>query len=1077
MSVGKLFLSYAHDDAPFATQLRAALNDLGVAVWQDVAELSAGADLDVIERAIGECAALAVVVSPASLVSEWVNRELRCAAAVAREKRDFRVIPVLDAGASHADARRLLGFDVVSIPFAGDVGLVAANIRQAIGANPPLPVEVEPRPGAASTADLVIELSRLRIVAGEDGPIEGEVRIRYRGGKQPEVRRGWHRFAPPIGLRQLQELGWYLETYSGWPHGQPANERAVRVVDMLMPLGRALFEATLAKEHDAFGQWMQEAGAQRQVTVEVDADGSPEVAALLSLPWELIARGDHHLCDAPFHASVRRRLPPRDVLSAYDGERRDRPCRVLVVVSRPEQGGVRFLDPRLAVQHIVSSLSAVDGRVQLDFLTEPTYAALEARLEAEPYEIVHFDGHGVYDATNGLAQLAFENDGDVRDMQLRRRADFVPANKLGRLIQRRNVRLFVLAACQTESAHVAATASIAAELMRCGVGSVVTMTHPVLIATAAAWAASFYASLANGSRIGAAMVKARAALRDRAENGCAPPLRDWFVPVLYQHEDGDEPMLDGRRRNAENRERSRAVRLGDLPRPPDHGWIGRAHLLLDVQRTLECQRVVALRGVGGAGKTAIAVELARWLHDTNRFDRIAFVTVEFTAESRAVLHALGRQLVPDFDVERERRIDDDPGWPTRTIQQVLRERRVLLVVDNFESVSDDGRVDGATRSELLELLDELGGIGETRMIVTSREMIPERLRAHRIDVSALEAREGRELTAAVLRKQRVSPSGDWDESAVGRFVAGLGGHARAIVILAPALAELGVDGFRHEFERILDAIDQAEPFNRERSLLASVRLSLARLRPDSCEAVRVLAASSGTAHVGVLAALLEGDAPKARALVEQLGSLGLAELRGECILLDPALPNAIRLGMDPAERAQREASWNVALTWLAGELLCRPPRELASTVDVVRSSLGEFMAALAWFIAARERMSPAEADVAAVFAATVEDLAGFLGRPRLKAGIAEQRRRLVATTTRTSLSLELRYMDIVALSERGDVPRAIDDGRALLEELGPAARRRRELDKLARRVASSVAELLTRSGRAAEALDILETYD
>ena len=48
--------------------------------------------------------------------------------------------------------------------------------------------------------------------------------------------------------------------------------------------------------------------------------------------------------------------------------------------------------------------------VQLTLLTPPTYAALHEALQAaagrhEPFDVVHFDGHGVYDKRLGLGGL------------------------------------------------------------------------------------------------------------------------------------------------------------------------------------------------------------------------------------------------------------------------------------------------------------------------------------------------------------------------------------------------------------------------------------------------------------------------------------------------------------------------------------------------------------------------------------------------------------------------------------------------------------------------------------------------
>ena len=92
------------------------------------------------------------------------------------------------------------------------------------------------------------------------------------------------------------------------------------------------------------------------------------------------------------------------------------------------------------------------------------------------------------------------------------------------------------------------------------------------------------------------------------------PLQDWFVPVVYEAapmhllpaEDGqglalDRPELDPVQTNAALR---RYV--------PDTGFIGRDETLLLLDRAFDAHPVVLLHAYAGQGKTATAVEFARW---------------------------------------------------------------------------------------------------------------------------------------------------------------------------------------------------------------------------------------------------------------------------------------------------------------------------------------------------------------------------------------------------------------------------------------------------------------------------------
>jgi hypothetical protein len=86
-----VFLSYSSEDAPFAQSLAKALADRNVGVWLDRWELRIGDSLTKrIGQALHKNDFIVVVLSPASVRSEWVRHEL--AEAMLREIHQKRVI-------------------------------------------------------------------------------------------------------------------------------------------------------------------------------------------------------------------------------------------------------------------------------------------------------------------------------------------------------------------------------------------------------------------------------------------------------------------------------------------------------------------------------------------------------------------------------------------------------------------------------------------------------------------------------------------------------------------------------------------------------------------------------------------------------------------------------------------------------------------------------------------------------------------------------------------------------------------------------------------------------------------------
>lgn len=87
-----IFLSHTHSDKPFVRRLKAALNERGVEeVWVDEAEIMIGDSLaQKIEEGLTKTRFFGVVLSPRSIQSPWVKKELE--AAINREIKTGSVV-------------------------------------------------------------------------------------------------------------------------------------------------------------------------------------------------------------------------------------------------------------------------------------------------------------------------------------------------------------------------------------------------------------------------------------------------------------------------------------------------------------------------------------------------------------------------------------------------------------------------------------------------------------------------------------------------------------------------------------------------------------------------------------------------------------------------------------------------------------------------------------------------------------------------------------------------------------------------------------------------------------------------
>ncbi|WP_067984249.1 toll/interleukin-1 receptor domain-containing protein [Neptuniibacter pectenicola] len=91
-----IFISYSHENKEFVDQLAMQLVQRNVNVWLDRWELSIGDSIiDKVQEAVDGASALLVVLSKASIASEWCKRELSSGFLRELEEKRVVVMPVL----------------------------------------------------------------------------------------------------------------------------------------------------------------------------------------------------------------------------------------------------------------------------------------------------------------------------------------------------------------------------------------------------------------------------------------------------------------------------------------------------------------------------------------------------------------------------------------------------------------------------------------------------------------------------------------------------------------------------------------------------------------------------------------------------------------------------------------------------------------------------------------------------------------------------------------------------------------------------------------------------------------------
>jgi tetratricopeptide (TPR) repeat protein len=677
----------------------------------------------------------------------------------------------------------------------------------------------------------------------------------------------------PLTPDERAELRWYLETYWRWPFDEFA-QRGSRAERLLADVGARLYAAVFSSPdaRDVLQDWRRDASeAPRQISIV------SHVPAALALPWELLHDAQGFL--ALRSVSIIRRLPQKEP-PAGSKKAFTPPLRVLLVTARPDDAG--FIDQRAIAKELLDEVQAqvAEGRLDVELLRPPTLAALQRRLrdKARPVHILHFDGHGVFDAgavgaheqllSDGQqGQLAFEDDNG--------KIELVPADMLANVLQVGGVRLAVLTACQSAvGAADDAFSSVAGRLIKGGVDAVVAMGASVLVVAAARYVEAFYRELARGEPAPAAHELARQALysntnrhvfqRERDKPGQPVKLQDWWLPQLYQQ----RPLQLAPAQEYTPQPVAPPQFSGfpeGFPALRARSFFGRARELLLVERTLRRGKVMVIHGFGGMGKTALAHEAADWLTRTGMYRGACFVSFEHGGDAATLLHALGSYLGIL-----------DSGFDHTNIRAALAQLRpalaqlpTLIIADNLESImlGGDAPLPPDERTKLWDVLLALGtstqpassALRPSSVVLTTRtptlgdgRLEPGRFAAH-LPLRGLLPDDGYDLASALLDDMQIERAhAPYRE--LRDLLAKLDQHPLAIHLVLPALREHALEEIREDFAALLPQFEDDYASGRNRSLLASLEYSLRRLS-DAQRAllVRLAPFESGASEDDLLA--------------------------------------------------------------------------------------------------------------------------------------------------------------------------------------------------------------------------------
>ncbi|ABW30409.1 ATP-binding protein [Acaryochloris marina] len=245
--------------------------------------------------------------------------------------------------------------------------------------------------------------------------------------------------------------------------------------------------------------------------------------------------------------------------------------------------------------------------------------------------------------------------------------------------------------------------------------------------------ARFYGELVGGANLSTAVAAARISVLNQPKR-LSPrgqrTLKDWLVPVLYQQEaytpftpQTPTPSFAALMAAAEQEEEQVEAQVTNLPEAGTYGFVGRSAEILVLERAFRQNNVVLLKGMGGVGKTQLALGFGRWLAETQGRDGgIFFTSFEQGATLSNVVNEIGRQL------GGERFVSLMADQQEQIVLEYLNTNPCLLIWDNFEPVAgfpagNQPLLTEPERQRLQQWLKAMRG-GKSWVLMTSRRDEP-----------------------------------------------------------------------------------------------------------------------------------------------------------------------------------------------------------------------------------------------------------------------------------------------------------------------------------------------------------------
>jgi tetratricopeptide (TPR) repeat protein len=521
-----------------------------------------------------------------------------------------------------------------------------------------------------------------------------------------------------------EDIRWYLEDFLE-DGDSPAQMRATRIRKAIEKAGIGLFRGLFESNPEGARIWKK---AQKHLSLtEIQADVADPIPGV---PWEIMQAPDTHTPLALSADSFVRTELTQGFSSRPEPIVR-RVCRILLVISRPS--GTADVAFRSIASKLFEALRS-NPAFEVTVLRPPTFSACAQVLRdaarcGEPFDIVHFDGHGLHVGTDEEVSsnlpkggyIIFEDDDGEE-------ARGVSGREFGALIAETGTASVVLNACRSSysgastkgTSDSTAIAPFAIEVVRTGTCDAVAMAYNLYVSSAQRFMEEFYRLLGSGETLHTAASAARKHLatdKRRSYTAESNILDDWLVPQVFRSTTRAAFRYEPSSLTRRTPQQIRVLTANAaLPPSPNWGFVGSDDGLLLIDRTFDKNKIALLYGLAGAGKTATAVEFARWYMATSNFAQ----TILFTSfEEPRTVDELIAPLESFLDSGQRRQKWSRSGYPSRRqiALETIDEMRFLWIWDNVDTIQ---QLPVKERERLLDFLRRAASTN-AKFLLTARD--------------------------------------------------------------------------------------------------------------------------------------------------------------------------------------------------------------------------------------------------------------------------------------------------------------------------------------------------------------------